>query len=222
MKTSNIKRIRIIYSLFAGILLICLGLFLFNVISAAEQLQMAHLGGPKNNEYAFSITDLHADTPLFAQEHAIDSLPSGYRAHAHVSRFTADFYGNLDKSDPRIMWVTILQWFNSIAFVSIIVLAVIVLISFYRSAQKGHVFPKKQVTMLSVIGLLILISSITGDTSSFIERTVASDLLQGSAWQPQVLFEIHMGRIFFGLTLIFISQIFRIGYEMQEEQEYTI
>ena len=39
---------------------------------------------------------------------------------------------------------------------------------------------------------------------------------------PQVRYTVHFMRIFFGLTLIFLSQIIRIGRELQEEQELTI
>ena len=35
-------------------------------------------------------------------------------------------------------------------------------------------------------------------------------------------FDIHFTLIFFGLAVIFISQIFRIGREMQEEQDLTV
>lgn len=224
MKTSNIKQIRLLYSLFGGILLICLGLFFSNIITAADESKISNMESSKDEGYVFCITDLQAGNELFKQQHSIDSLASGYSAHAHISSFAADFHAdkNIMKTDPRVVWVSVMQWFNTIALVAIVVLAIIVLISFYRSTKQGRVFPKKQVSMLTFIGILILATTISKDTSTFLERMVAADLLEGSLWQPQVLFEIHMGRIFFGLTLIFISQIFRIGYEMQEDQELTI
>ena len=47
-------------------------------------------------------------------------------------------------------------------------------------------------------------------------------LLAGSSWEPQVTVQIHHTRIVFGLTIIFMAEIFKIGREMQEEQELTI
>ena len=72
------------------------------------------------------------------------------------------------------------------------------------------------------IGILLVVSSLCTDTSTYLERTLALELLRDTAWMPEAHYTIHFTRIFFGLTLIFLSQIFRIGRELQEDQELTI
>lgn len=225
MKTNNIKRIRLLYSLFAGILLVFLGLFVCNVISAAEDpISLPNNNNAVHGDFVFAITDLHATPKLYNQRHTIEGTADSITAIAHVKNYVVDFYPaeNQEKNNPMLKWAFYLQFFELLSFLAIFVLVVIVLVSFYRSTKQGRIFPTKQTSLLLVIGLLIILSSISIDTRSYIERLVAANLLQGTAWQPEVFFGIHFNRLFFGLTMIFLSQIFRIGREMQEEQELTI
>ena len=63
MKTNYIKHVRIVYSLFAGILIICFGLFFSNIISSEDTPQMSAIASP-NSDYAFTITNLNAAPEL--------------------------------------------------------------------------------------------------------------------------------------------------------------
>ncbi len=224
MKTNKIKQVRGIYALFAGILLICLGLFFSNVIVSADDNQVAQIPQTENYEHTFFITDLMAGEPLFAVTHPVEGVTGDLSARAHVSEYTVEFssaegeYAN----DPRATWIIILQWFSPLALLAIIVLAAIALVSFYRSSKHGQVFPMKQVSLLVVIGILVIAASLSADTRAFLERSMAADLLQGTLWEPNVAFILHFSNIFFGLTIIFLALIFKIGREMQEEQELTI
>ena len=151
-------------------------------------------------------------------------MPEGISAHTHVNRFDIDCYTDdaLIGSDPRLRWAAALQLFEVAALVAIVVLVVVALISLYRSAKQGRVFPRKVVALLLVIGLLLVALSLSVDTQTFLERRLAHDLLLGTQWVPQARYTIHFTRIFFGLTIIFLSQIIRIGRELQDEQELTV
>ena len=223
MKNNNIARVRVLYGLFAGILLICLGLFVCNVISAEDRPQMADLMSP-NKGVTFAITDLHSSAPLYLQEQPVDGTPAHVTAHAHINRFDVDIntqdVDNLP--DSRLIWVLVLQVFEVLSLVAVLVLVVIALWSFYRSAKHGRVFPARNVSLLMAIGFLLLAMSLSMDTSTYLERRVAYDLLQGTQWVPEAHYTLHFIRIFFGMTIIFLAQIIKIGREMQEEQELTI
>ena len=223
MKTNYIKHVRIVYSLFAGILIICFGLFFSNIISSEDTPQMSAIASP-NSDYAFTITNLNAAPELYNTERPIANTPDSVTAHAHISQFDMDFYtrDKAIRNDSRIGWVVALQTIQIICFIAIIVLVTITLISFYRSAKRGHVFPEKKNSLLLVIGILLVVSSLCADTGTYLERTLALDLLHNTPWQPKAAYTIHFTRIFFGLTLIFLSQVFRIGRELQEDNELTI
>jgi hypothetical protein len=224
MKTNRIKQVRVLYALFAGILLICLGLFFFNVIGSADDSQVVQIPQAEDYQHSFFITDLIADESVYAVSHVIEGTRDSLTARAHVSEYTVEFATN--KGDymgaPLATWILILQWFGPLALLAIIVLVAIVLVSFYRSSKQGKVFPIKQVSLLVVIGLLVIAVSLSSDTRAFLERQMAADLLAGTDWEPAVGFTIHFVNIFFGLTIIFLAHIFKIGREMQEDQELTI
>lgn len=223
MKDNNIKHIRVLYALFASILLICLGLFVCNVVGAEERPQMAALNSSK---FAFTITDLRADGPTYTNEHVIKyGMPEGVEAHTHINRFDVDAYTDKTDimSDGRLTWIIILQSFELLAIAAIVVLVVIALIAFYRSAKRGQVFPAKRVSLILIIGILLVVTSLCHDTGTYLERQLAFDLLKDTDyWVPQTHYTIHFTRIFFGLTLIFLSQIIRIGRELQDDQELTV
>jgi hypothetical protein len=223
MRNSNIARVRTLYGLFGGILLVCLGLFFAHIFYAEEEPLVGNLTA-FNSRYAFTVTDLRSSAPLYAVEQAIEGMPEGISAHAHVNRFDVDCYTDDEVvgSDPRLHWATALQLFGVVALAAIIVLVVVALITFYRSAKQGRVFPRKCVVLLLAIGLLLVVLSLSVDTQTYLERRLACDLLAGTQWMPQARYTIHFTRIFFGLTIIFLSQIIHIGREMQEEQELTV
>lgn len=223
MNNKNIAQLKLLYGIFAGILLVCVALFVGNVVTTEENPQVGGLATP-NSPYAFSITDLRADNSTHDMEQPINIDGKDVKAHAHINRFDMDFYTRDEAvtGDPRITWVLVLQSFVVVAMVTILVLVVVTLVSLYRSAKRGHPFPSRNSSLLMVAGILLVVISLCVDTGAYLERTLARDLLEGTEWQPQASFTIHFTLIFFGLAVIFISQIFRIGREMQEEQDLTV
>lgn len=223
MNNNHIRNIRILYLLVGGILILCLGLFVGDVMQLHEEPRVAQF--PETNPtYAFRITDLVAGPGIYNAERPVEGTSEGVVAHTHIDRYDVDIFTDDDRigRDPRITWVMILQGFGVLAAVAILVLTVIVLVSFYRSALRGRVFLSRNIVLLTIVGLLLMATSLALDTSAYLERRVALDLLQGTEWQPDVHFTIHFTRIFFGLTLVFITQVFRIGRKLQEDQELTI
>ncbi|MCR5424943.1 MAG: DUF2975 domain-containing protein [Bacteroidales bacterium] len=223
MNNKFIAQLKLLYSIFAGILLVCVALFVVGVVSTEESPQAGGLSTVAS-PYAFSITDLRTDNTMHDMEQPIDLTGKSVKAHAHINRFDMDFYTR-DRQvtgDPRITWVLVLQTFVVAAMAAIFVLVGITLVSLYRSAKRGHPFPARNASLLMVAGILLVVISLCVDTGAYLERTLARDLLQGTQWQPQASFTIHFTLIFFGLAVIFISQIFRIGHELQEEQELTV
>ena len=223
MKNNNITHVRALYGLFGGIMLICLGLFFSHIFYAEEEPLVGNLTA-FNSRYAFTVTDLRSSAQLYAVEQPIEGVPDGLSAHAHVNRFDVDCYTDdeLVGSDPRLHWATALQLFGVVALAAIVVLVVVALIIFYRSAKQGRVFPRKCVALLTVMGVLLVLLSFSIDTQTLLERRLARELPAGTHWVHQARYTIHFTRIFFGLTIIFLSQIIRIGRELQEEQELTV
>jgi len=223
MKNNHLRNIRLLYLLVGGVLILCLGLFVGDVLQLHESPRVAQFPDT-DPTYAFRITDLMGGSGLYTAEQQVANTPEGVKAHAHIARYDVDIFSSDDRisRDPRIVWVMVLQSFGVLAAAAILVLVVIVLVGFYRSAKRDVLFPARNIVLLTVVGILLMATSLALDTSTYLERRVALDLLQGTEWQPDVHFTIHFTRIFFGLTLVFMTQVFRIGRQLQEDQELTI
>ena len=184
---------------------------------------MANLGESKS-DYGMLITDLRSSPKLYMQNFDVDSLPEGLSANAKVSRYDigiiAEDMDNLPTG--KAVWCMWLQIICVLAGTAMTVLVVMALISFYIYTRRGKVFPKKNITWLTWAGVLMIFMSLGMDIGTWLERSIAFDLLQHSQWVPSAKVSIHITRILFGLTIIFMAEIFKIGRDIQEEQELTI
>jgi hypothetical protein len=223
VQKSRITRIRTLYALFLGIILLCVGLFFFNIFTVADPLDWALLNN-HNKDYSVFITDLPSASDLHGRSYEVEQMPEGVSATAHVNRFDVVISANNEQQlqSGKSAWCTWLQVFCVLAGIAMTVLMVIALISFYINVRRGRIFPKKNIKWLTWAGILMIVMSLGMDISTAIERSVAAQLLAGSNWQSLPSLSIHTTRIIFGLTIIFLAQIFYIGREMQEEQELTI
>ena len=222
-KKGTITRIRTLYAVFIGIIALCIGLFFLNVFTAADPIEMANLGD-SNGDYGLLITDLGSSPQLYQRDFAVSGLPDGLSAKAKVSRFDVGISADDMQSLPsgKAMWCMWLQVFCVLAMAAMVVLLVMAIISFYIYVRRGKVFPKRNITWLTWAGVLMIAMSLGMDLSAYLERSMAFDLLCGTDWVPAAPVSIHITRILFGLTIIFMAEIFKIGRDIQEEQELTI
>lgn len=222
-KKAAITRIRTLYAIFIGVMVLCIGLFFLNIINPADPLLTVQADG-HDKDYGVIITDLHSSPGLYRQSHDVDGLPDGIEATATVRSFdvniTSDDSRQLDSSKAR--WCMWLQVFCVLAGIAMTILIVMALISFYINVRRGKVFPKKNIAWLAWAGVLMIVMSLGMDVSTYLEQSLALELLADSTWEPQVTVQIHHTRIVFGLTIVFMAEIFKIGRQMQEEQELTI
>jgi hypothetical protein len=222
-KKAAITRIRTLYAIFIGVMVLCIGLFFLNIINPADPLLTVQADG-HDKDYGVIITDLHSSPGLYRQSHDVDGLPEGIEASATVRSFdvniTSDDSRQLDSSKAR--WCMWLQVFCVLAGIAMTILIVMALISFYINVRRGKVFPKKNIAWLAWAGVLMIVMSLGMDVSTYLEQSLALELLADSTWEPQVTVQIHHTRIVFGLTIVFMAEIFKIGRQMQEEQELTI
>ena len=222
-KKAAITRIRTLYAIFIGVMVLCIGLFFLNIINPADPLLTVQADG-HDKDYGVIITDLHSSPELYRQSHDVEGLPEGMEATATVRTFDVDITGDDSQqlASSKANWCMWLQLFCILAGIAMTILIVMALISFYINVRRGKVFPKKNIAWLAWAGVLMIVMSLGMDVSTYLERTLALDLLAGSSWEPQVTVQIHHTRIVFGLTIVFLAEIFKIGREMQEEQELTI
>ena len=215
---SRINRIRAIYAMLIGIMAVFILLFILNVVSAADPIPVAGMG-EKGDEYSMMITDLQ---PQQGRQIGEAVTADSNKATLLIHRYDAVFSDESSESGSEVVWCMVLQAIGVVAFVAMVLLALASLIAFYISVRRGKVFPKKKIRWLTWAGVLMIVMSLCLDASTWIEQSLAASMLQGTGWEPAATMQLHIGRLVFGLTIIFMAQIFYYGREIQEEQELTI
>ncbi len=221
-KKGRITRIRTLYALLLGVIILFMTLFVMNVITNADPIGMAGMAD-QDKDYGLLITDLRRPA---GQGKPLDVVNLGDSVKATVSVYS--YHVSLASDSERLvtsgkaMWCMALQMFSVLVFVAMVILTVVVLISFYINVRRGKAFPKKNIRWLTWVGAMMIVVSLSLDASVWIDRQMAAELLAGTGWEPATGLSLHIGRIVFGLTIIFLAQIFYIGRDMQEEQELTI
>jgi hypothetical protein len=201
----------------------CVALFFFNIFTVADPIDLASLDN-HNKDYSVLITDLRSSPELHGRAFEVEQMSDGLAATAYVNRFDAMIATDSERQLPtgKVAWCMWLQLFCVLAGIAMTVLVAMALVSFYINVRRGKIFPKKNIKWLTWAGVLMIVMSLGMDISTWIERSMAVALLDGSSWQPLQGVSIHVTRVVFGLTIIFLAEIFAIGREMQEEQELTI
>lgn len=219
---SRINRLRTLYTIFIGVIAAFIALFILNVVTAADPIGVSGLG-EQSKDYSITITDLQRK-PVSDDIIAVDGLGDSLSAHVSVNRYEVTIASDSENllAPGKTTWCIGLQLFSALAFLAMLVLVVMTLISLYINVRSGTVFPKKRIRWLTWAGVLMIVMSLSMDVSIWIEQSLAATLLAGSDWEPSTAMQLHTTRIFFGLTIIFMAQIFYIGRDMQEDQDLTI
>ena len=221
-KKATITRIRTLYAIFIGVTALCITLFFLNVFTSADPIGVNNLDD-EQRPFMMVITDLepHSTSNTDIEVKGLpDSLDAWVRVKSYDVNVASDNTQLAHSSEA--IWCMTLQMVSVVALIAMVLLTVITLISFYINIRRGKVFPKKKIRWLTWIGILMIVMSLSMDISIWIEQGLAAKLLAGTEWEPSTAIAIHTTRLFFGLTIIFMAQIFYIGREMQEEQELTI
>lgn len=207
-------------------MVVSLGMFFCDVLRSEEPLLSQKMENqmPKHHTTGIATTDLHSNAALYGEAHTVEGTPDGITVKAHVSRFDVEMYADDVERihNSKMHWVFALQIFASAALICIVVLTFVVLVSLYGNAKKGKVFQHKNVRLIRLIGILLILMSVSVDLSVYMERLAALEVLQGTEWAPEARFTLHFTRIFFGVLIVFVAELFNVGFEMQEEQELTI
>ena len=221
-KKSRINRIRTLYAILIGVVAAFIALFILNVVSAADPIGVSSLGD-QNKEYGLLITDLQ-QLPDNNHPIAVTELKDSLTATIHLNSYNVTVASDNESlvSSGKAIWSMVFQIITVLSFFAMVILVVITLISFYINVRRGKVFPKKNIRWLTWAGILMIVMSLSIDSATWIDQSMATDFLADTEWEPTTSMPIHIGRIVFGLTIIFMAQIFHIGREMQEEQELTI
>ena len=228
-KCSNgkLRRLWVLYGAFFSIIVIMFSLFLSDVLNTTDYDEFAKF---KAQQLSMDLTTLHStDLKNAANEYEFD-IPiynladSSIRLNARVNEYditiAAQDEGKLES--PLATVTVVLQYLWIFCLILVFVFVLIVLYLFYKSIKQGRVFQKKNIRWLTLIGITFIIMTLAMDFARYFECQYVMQYLDNTSVILDGKFYIHFTRILFGLLILFVAEIFKIGYDIQEEQDLTI
>lgn len=227
MKTSNnTRRLWLIYGAFVCIVLFCATLFFLRLVSAEDDflLRQVERSLADDRPFVLGVTDLPCAESDTAHTYVVHGTDADGAILAHVSTFDMALFSSRDEwtDSPMVTWAVVLQVIGIVSMLAIIVLVVVLLANINRAIRSGRVFQWRKVWVFRSIGILMFLMTLAFDTSLYLERRTAFEVLQSTDWVPQVRYTIHFTRLFFALVILFVGELIHIGNTMQQEQDLTI
>jgi len=223
-----LRHLRILYAVFLGMLLLCVGLFVTEVISSDDYYTFdkvnERLQKEKNTASYVVVTDLKNKANSTAHDFALNSSDTTVSINAHVNRFDVSVAAsdNSKLSSPLATTAIVLQFVAVFMLLGIFIFLFLELISLYKSIKQGKIFQKRSIKYLRVIAIMLILMSLSIDFAKYCELQYIKEFLQSTDIAVKSGFTIHFVRLLFGIVILFISEIFRIGIQMQEDQDLTI
>lgn len=224
-KKNKMLRMWVLYGLFLGIILLCAGLFFFNVVTGGDNYHLDNLEHQfqNDNTYGLIITDLYRTDNAYRYDTPVPS-PEGLQLQARTNSFdlllTTQDMARVDGS--RMRWVMALQRVAVLCMAFIFGLVLVLMVKMFLNIRRGRLFNKGSVRLIGLIGIMVIVFTLSLDTSTYLERLEAYALLKDTAWEPMHDYTLHATRLFVGLIVLFLSETLRVGMDMQEEQDLTI
>ncbi|MDR2937209.1 MAG: DUF2975 domain-containing protein [Rikenellaceae bacterium] len=119
-------------------------------------------------------------------------------------------------------WGMMIMTLAMLLYLGVFVVMLVILVELRKSARTNNVFSRNAITLTRMIGAMLITASILGDTGNYIRNNYAARFFEGSDFVIANGFPITFKEIIMGVVVLFIAEIFAIGYDLTEEQKLTI
>ena len=226
-KNKYLRRLWGIYALFFGVIISCIVLFVFDIVSADDYYTFEKLNEKLSREKLSSVvvSDVRNLSGSTAHDFVVENQnDSTLLINAHVNRFDVSIASrNEEQLDSPLVTINIVLQFVTVALLlAIFVFVFLLLSSFYKSIKAGKIFQKRNIYYLRAIGILLILMSLSTDFIVYLDRQYVQTFLESTDILVKTDFSLHFTRILFGIVIIFVAEIFNIGKQMQDDQELTI
>lgn len=110
----------------------------------------------------------------------------------------------------------------TLAYLTIVVLMVLIIHSVRRSIREERTLDKRNVWYLRAIGGLAIATELVNDLVSRAMNLRAAELLAESGYTVDTAFHVSYSTVIMGILVIFAAEVFAIGENLSEEQKLTI
>lgn len=226
-KNKKLKRLWVLYGTFFTIVVITLGLFLSDVLITNDrddlmkfkaQQESLNLTAMRSTDLKSSASEYIFDIPI---ENPNDSaIHLSARVNGYDIVISTKDVQKLDSPYQTLTFIFQCIWVSCLVLVFVFVF--VILYSFYKSIKQGTVFQKKNIRWITLIGVFFLVMTLSIDIAKYFEHQYVLQFLEGTSVEVDGRFYVNFVRILSGLLILFVAELFKIGSDIQEEQDLTI
>jgi len=219
-KSRILLRLNILFT----IIVLVIGASIINILFSKDFQTGLKEGFSQSYNYNRHPTAIYAEIPIRRTPGQFNipitsARDTGIHFSARITQIDLQTQGNI--SPAYSIGVNLLVFICILCYLTIIVILFTILLSLRKSVIKGNVFNRNNIAFMRIIGILLITSTLLYQLARYLEFTNVKDLLKGSNWQV-VCPEFNFQEIITGLLILFIAEIFTIGYDITEEQKLTI
>lgn len=107
-------------------------------------------------------------------------------------------------------------------YIAIFIFILLIINSLRRSLKSESVFDRKNIVRTRAIGICIIVIALAHAAIQHLSVKAATALLDGSSVQLDTSLQLKYDNIVMGILILFIAEAFAIGYDMTQEQKFTI
>ena len=123
---------------------------------------------------------------------------------------------------PYEITLTVISFILTLLLIPLFYLLIRLFVNINKSLKRGEAFSIKVAKNLQVLGILLILLSLTASLVYYLQNKAASILLDGSQFEITKFIEVDYIYIIFGISLMFVAEYIKLGYKLQEEQSLTI
>lgn len=113
-------------------------------------------------------------------------------------------------------------WLLIGCYAVIIIYMLLIMNSLRKSFRSESVFDRRNILRTRIIGIVIIGVSVLQGLLHHTIVMAAADILDGSSITLNTTLQIDYWNMLMGILILFIAEVFAIGYDMSEEQKLTI
>ena len=165
-----------------------------------------------------------ANTDLDISSLPVAGTEEGVTATARVSAYDVSFIRSDSQpiKNKYATWAAALGIGETVCLMAACLLGIFCAISFINSIKRDEKFSKRFIKALTWTGLMIIISAVLPTCGHVLQSLVLRDMLPNTQNLVHLRIHVEVTRLFFGIVILFLSQMLRINYDLKEEQELTI
>lgn len=110
----------------------------------------------------------------------------------------------------------------ALSFLAVFVLIAVIIYSLRKAVQRGHTLMKREIKLTRIIGVLVIFGELCFAYAQYLTNLEAAQILAPTGLEVQTAFTLNDINLIMGVIFLYMAEVFTIGSQLSEEQEYTI